>query len=244
LLPQCWNGDEVRRARAHVPDHERHHSRWHYLVDAIDEMTHDWEMDPRPVVVDARHDTKIEPLLRALEERGHRYLIRVSAGAMVAPPGGSAVTIGEYVADLGRQRAGNGSTWLNWRNGADGPATTSRFVVQPLRRRTDVTVAYSSARPRQLLLEWLPGQPRPKGLWLTNVRALRLPQLIGLARTPRLIAAELNRLRDDFGLCHFEGRSFRGWHHHMTLVALAHAYALGHRLANDRDTLALQLSPA
>ncbi|GAA3436544.1 hypothetical protein GCM10018954_061530 [Kutzneria kofuensis] len=33
------------------------------------------------------------------------------------------------------------------------------------------------------------------------------------------------RLNDGFGLRHFEGRSFRGWHHHVTLASAAHAYA-------------------
>nr|BFF00340.1 hypothetical protein GCM10020241_20150 [Streptoalloteichus tenebrarius] len=49
------------------------------------------------------------------------------------------------------------------------------------------------------------------------------PALVRLRdRATAFVAA----VRDDFGLCDFEGRSFRGWHHHATLVSAAHAFAV------------------
>jgi len=52
---------------------------------------------------------------------------------------------------------------------------------------------------------------------------LRLPELLALcSRAGR----DLQRLSELSGLRHFDGRSFRGWHHHVTLVAAAHAYGL------------------
>jgi hypothetical protein len=63
------------------------------------------------------------------------------------------------------------------------------------------------------------------GLWLTNLghdllAVIRLTHLLDRSR----------RHHTDFerasGLHHFEGRSFRGWHHHVTLASAAHAYRL------------------
>jgi SRSO17 transposase len=212
LLPREWDTDTVRRGRTHLPEHERYKTRWRYLIDAIDEMTLDWELDRLPIVLDAQHDTNVEPLLRALEERGHHYLARVAPGTPTAPvtlPGrGPAVTCGDN---------------------AEWPATMSRFIARSLPRQTEPDAARWCPKARLLLAEWLPGRLRPAGLWLTNLNTVRMPDLIGLTRARRTAAAEMTRLCDEFGLGHFEGRSFRGWHHHVTLVSLAHAYTMSRR---------------
>jgi hypothetical protein len=229
LLPREWDTDTVRRGRTHLPEHERYKTRWRYLIDAIDEMTLDWELDRLPIVLDAQHDTNVEPLLRALEERGHHYLARVAPGTPASPatpPGrGLAVTCGEFAATLN----GQGSTSVNWRDSAEWPATMSRFIARSLPRQTEPDGARWCPKARLLLAEWLPGRLRPAGLWLTNLNTVRMPDLIGLTRARRTAAAEMTRLCDEFGLGHFEGRSFRGWHHHVTLVSLAHAYTMSRR---------------
>jgi SRSO17 transposase len=231
LLPREWDSDPVRRARSHVPEDEHHKTRWQSVVEAIDEMTLHWGLEPQPVVVDARQDIHLESLLRALEDRSLHYLVRVSAATPVSVPavgsGQPVSTIGEFAAGLNRA----GSTSVSWRDAAPRPTATSRFVAQPLPRPADVDPARWRGRARLLLAEWLPGRKRPEAMWLSDMNMIRLPQLVALARTRRTVLADMARLRDEFGLCHFEGRSFRGWHHHMTLVSLAHAFSLSQRLA-------------
>ncbi|MFG2052012.1 IS701 family transposase [Micromonospora sp. NPDC048935] len=236
MLPPSWDGDAARRNRAHVPDNERYRTRWQYLIDALDEMTFEWELPPMPIVVDSRHDTSVEPLLRALEERGHRYLVRIASGTPMSLGTTACRTDTITASELATLVNRNGSTSLSWRND---DCTASRFVVQPLHRG-----GHGRHRPRHLLAEWLPGQQRPNGIWLTNLTSVRLPQLIDLARTPRRTRAELSDLRQELGLCHFEGRSFRGWHHHLTLVSLAHAYVRGRDLAERDEQLRLRASYA
>jgi SRSO17 transposase len=235
LLPPEWDDDPVRRSRSHVPHDERHMSRWQAVVDAIDEMTIHWGLEPQPVVVDARQDIHLESLLRALEDRGLHYLVRVSAGTPLAVPavgnGQPVRTIGEFAAGLNRV----GSASVSWRDATPRPTASSRFVAQPLPRPSVVDPARWRGRSRTLLAEWLPGRQRPETMWLTNLGTVRLPQLVALARTRRTVLGDMARLRDEFGLCHFEGRSFRGWHHHVTLVSLAHAFSLSQRLAFGDD---------
>ncbi|MFJ3960437.1 hypothetical protein [Streptomyces sp. NPDC090036] len=69
-----------------------------------------------------------------------------------------------------------------------------------------------------------PGGP----VWLTNMNRHRMDDLLHLVRGGRSTAV-LGSLADDFGLLDFEGRSFPGWHHHMTLMSAAYAYALRQR---------------
>jgi SRSO17 transposase len=82
-----------------------------------------------------------------------------------------------------------------------------------------------------LLCEWPAGEAEPVKYWLAN-----LPEQSGLAELVRLaklrwrIELDYRELKDALGLDHFEGRSFRGWHHHVTLVSVAHAFLTLQRL--------------
>jgi DDE superfamily endonuclease len=219
LLPPSWDTDERRRRRAHVPDDERHRSPQEYLLEMLDEMTGAWGLYQLPVVVETGTDTDPEPLARALQDRGHHYLIRM--------PTGVSVVHGEPVA--GRRTVGGSS--LAWHEGGD--ASTSQFVVQHLPRRPRAGAGWWRAPGQSVLSRWLPGRHRPSEVWLTDLGSLRLPQLVDVARVRHRVGADLDRLSGDFGFGHFEGRSFRGWHHHATLVSLAQAFDLGRRLSED-----------
>jgi hypothetical protein len=236
LLPRCWDDDQARRARAHVPEQERARSRWQYLLDAVDEMAVDWALNPLPLLVDARHELHVESLLSGLGQRGLPYAVQVGVNTL-APPliglvDGQLPTVGDLAAHAARQ----GGPSLNWRNGRDGPPTVSRFTTAHLRADPPRLGFDRSYRYRpQLLAEWLPGTGRPHALWLTNLNTAQVPELVGLVRLQKRAAGDLAQLGDDVGLQHFEGRSFRGWHHHVTMASLAHAYQLAETLAEHDD---------
>jgi SRSO17 transposase len=64
-------------------------------------------------------------------------------------------------------------------------------------------------------------------VWLTNLVQARLSPLVDLVElSSRACQEDLATLRDNFGLQDFEGRSYVGWHHHMTLVSAAHTYRM------------------
>ncbi|MFD4248001.1 IS701 family transposase [Streptomyces sp. NPDC058525] len=61
-------------------------------------------------------------------------------------------------------------------------------------------------------------------VWLTNMSRHRMDDLLFLVRQSAQTSTVLGTLADEFGLLDFEGRSFPGWHHHMTLMSAAFAY--------------------
>lgn len=69
-----------------------------------------------------------------------------------------------------------------------------------------------------------PGARAGGAVWLTDMSRHRMGDLLRLVRRSGRAAATLGVLADDFGLLDFEGRSFPGWHHHMTLMSAAYAY--------------------
>ncbi|MGW4116145.1 IS701 family transposase [Actinosynnema sp. NPDC004786] len=227
LLPHSWDSDADLRAKAHVPEEERRRERWEAVLFMVDELARDWGLPPQPVVVDGRHMMQVEQLLAGLEERRMRYLVQV--------PYESAVSL------VGERPAGSfaGVGWpgamMNLWAVENGRQQASRYVVESVSTRPGTSPS-GPRRARRLLTRWLPGEPYPVQVWLTNVHAA-MPDLIRLTRAGVEVEREMGRLYDDVGLGHFEGRSFRGWHHHVTLTSLAHAYLLGRRRAEQEPDL-------
>ncbi|MFJ9153714.1 transposase [Streptomyces sp. NPDC102270] len=82
--------------------------------------------------------------------------------------------------------------------------------------------------PLRLMVERRPDEAGGDRFWLTDLVERPAREVPALARLHSGAADTLERLADDFGLRAFEGRSYPGWHHHMTLVSAAFAYgALG-----------------
>jgi SRSO17 transposase len=87
---------------------------------------------------------------------------------------------------------------------------------------------------RWLLAEWPEGKNEPVKYWLSN-----LPPdtpLVTLARLAKLrwrVEHDYRELKQCLGLDHYEGRTYRGLHHHLTSVTVAHAFLTCTRLHRD-----------
>src|SRR5438067_10748899 len=76
-----------------------------------------------------------------------------------------------------------------------------------------------------LIPEWPPGEPEPTDYCLSNLPAgTPLPTLVRLAKIRWRIEHDYRELKDGLGLDHFEGRSYLGWHRHVTLVTAAQLF--------------------
>ncbi|MGA8453933.1 MAG: IS701 family transposase [Streptosporangiaceae bacterium] len=76
-----------------------------------------------------------------------------------------------------------------------------------------------------LLAEWPPHAGEPTDYWLSTLPAdTPIEELVRLAKIRWRIEHDYRELKTGLGLDHFEGRSFAGWHRHVTLAALAQAF--------------------
>jgi len=94
------------------------------------------------------------------------------------------------------------------------------------------------------LVEWSTDAPAPTKYWLVDLRGKRLGvgRFIRLAKGRWRIEQDYRELKDELGLDHFEGRSYLGWHHHVTLVSMAYAFLTLERLRAKKN-LAVDLAP-
>lgn len=227
MLPREWDPDLDhscldRRTKAQIPDHERSRPGWVHVLDAVDELAGTGAA-LAPLVADRRHDPHVEPLLRGLEERGLHYAVRVTDRTPVVAErrSGPPRTAG----DLARSAARG-----------DVPLAPILDVAQGQELRGPGSLPISQTflpgragrGPRRLMARWVNGWHQPAELWLDNVDGAAA-DLMGVLDALDSTDRSLARLRAESGLTHFEGRSHRGWHHHVTLASIAHAHrVLGH----------------
>ena len=120
---------------------------------------------------------------------------------------------------------------ITWREGT-AERLSSRFArvrVRPAHR--DYWLAES--RPEEwLLIEWPAGEEAPTKYWLSTLPAnIGFRQLVDIAKLRWRIERDYHELKQEVGLGHFEGRSWRGFHHHATLCIAAYGFLVSEREA-------------
>jgi SRSO17 transposase len=86
-----------------------------------------------------------------------------------------------------------------------------------------------------LLIEWPTGEQEPTKYWLSNLSAaITMDELVATAKMRWRIERDYEELKQEFGLGHYEGRGWRGFHHHATLCIAAYGFLLSQRLGNKK----------
>jgi len=118
---------------------------------------------------------------------------------------------------------------VNWRQGVQ-KKLQSRFTalrVRPAHRD------YWQAEPHPeewLLIEWPAGETEPTKYWLSTLAAdTPLKQLVHMAKHRWIIERDYEELKQELGLGHYEGRGWRGFHHHATLCMAAYGFLVAER---------------
>ena len=123
------------------------------------------------------------------------------------------------------------SAWkiVTWRQGVK-QALRSRFAavrVRPAHR----DYWQAEAHPEQwLLMEWPHGEAEPTKYWLSTLPSdTQRKDLVKLAKHRWIIERDYEELKQELGLGHFEGRGWRGFHHHATLCIAAYGFLVSER---------------
>jgi SRSO17 transposase len=118
---------------------------------------------------------------------------------------------------------------VSWRQGVK-QRLTSRFAalrVRPAHRD------YWQAEPHPqewLLIEWPKDATGPSKYWFSTLpAAISLTELVHLAKHRCIIERDYEELKQELGLGHFEGRGWRGFHHHATLCIAAYGFLVSER---------------
>lgn len=244
-LPQEWASDVRRRQRAGVPDDIVFKRKWELAIDLLDDAL-SWGLPSRLMLADSGYGDSTE-FRDALTERGCPYLVGLSAERLVWPPGSNP--------RLPRKKPGQpGRPATRYRDGDQSPTPishiakgmryrsysftdgqrgtkTARFAFE----RVHLAEKHTKGRPPSAEL-WLIAEHRPGNdeykFYVSDLPATTPKrELARLVKLRWRVERDYQEMKSQVGLDHFEGRTWRGFHHHATLCATAHAFlALQRRL--------------
>ncbi len=225
-LTQAWLEDGRKRSQASIPDGVRLESLGECAVRAYLDMPAREELPVRPVVVDAREMDAV-PMARRLRMAGVPFMIRIGGAlrlttADASLPGHTADTLAAQDIMTAARSGRRPVSWLD--RGVSHTCLTSTVRVRiPLPPQ-----AHWSAGAGDLTLLGLArtGQSWPDELWLTDLTAAAPATLIRLGGVAARVDQDFAEVADRVGIRDFAGRSFSGWHRHVTLASAAHAISV------------------
>jgi SRSO17 transposase len=250
-LPEAWSSDAARRKKAGVPPEIGFQTKIEIALDQVRAACAAGV--PRGVVLlDAGYGnhSNLRAALTALELS---YVAGVLSSTTVWAPGSGPLQPKPYVPGHGRptkQLRRNAEhrpvkikdlalslpakSWrtITWREGTNVPLK-SRFA------RLRIRIAHrdfnrSEPWPEEwLLIEWPKGEKEPTKYWLSSLPDdIGFARLVDLAKLRWRIERDYQELKQEIGLGHFEGRGWRGFHHHATLCIAAYGF-----LISERETI-------
>jgi SRSO17 transposase len=254
--PKADPDQVARRAACQIPDDVGHVEKWQLALDMLDE-TRSWGIEVPLAIADAGYGDAAA-FRHGVQARGMHYVVGISSTLSAQP--GHAVPVTEpycgngrppvakypdkprsvkaLVIDAGRKAAKS----VSWREGSR-PGTGrsgrkrmySRFValrIRPAGREVRQAADGPELPECWLLAEWPAKESEPVQFWLSDLPAdTPLTRLVRWAKLRWRIEHDYREMKQALGLAHFEGRTFTGWHHHVTLVSAAHAFCTLQRLA-------------
>jgi SRSO17 transposase len=237
-LPEEWLGP-ARRQEAGIPEEMTFQTKGDLALALIDRARR-WQVPQGVVTADAGYGNAGE-FRTGLAERHLSYVVGIQATTAVWEDRGTFVTPATGRRGRPRQRpVGAGSpgsvsavcrSWpaerwrrVTWREGSKGPLV-SRFAAARVLPSHGYEHGTTKEAVRWLLVEWPEEEEAPTKFWLANLSAATdLLTLVRLAKIRWWIEQGYQQLKDELGLDHYEGRSWQGWHHHVTLTMLAFGF--------------------
>jgi SRSO17 transposase len=238
-LPDDWAEDRKRRQQAGIPQGVGFHKKWELALQLIDQARA-WGLPDRIVLADADYGDRSE-FRTGLEQRGLSYAVGITSQLVVwaEPPHprvprrrgpGPAPQRLRYtnqapasVKALAQQNEARFRT-VTWREGTKG-AMRSRFWTRRVQTAHHWQFGQEPGLAVWLLAEWPLGEPEPTKYFLCDLPGrVSVRRLVRVAKSRHWIEQDCQQMKEELGLDHFEGRSWNGWHHHVTLVMLAYGF--------------------
>lgn len=248
-LPEEWASDIKRRRLAGVPDEVVFRRKWEIALDLLDEALAAG-LPRRLVLADSGYGD-CTAFRDGLTERGFNYLVGVSNIRLVWPPG-SNPREPKRQPGAGRPRSqfrdGNRkpkslseiAETLDYRKYtcADGRGGTKSgyFAFARVRSAERHTKGRRPSDELWLISEWRPGNNERKFYFSDLPASTPKKELVRLVKLRWRVERDYQEMKGEVGLDHFEGRTWRGFHHHVTLCAAAHGFlAMQRRLFPPAD---------
>ena len=224
-LTESWANDPVRREKAGVPEDIVFRTKPQIALAQIE-----WACTnglPRgDVVADAGYGAEAKFRTR-ITELGLRYAVGVKSTNTVWMGDNPEKPVSVEQMALALPKA----AWrrIGWRPGTN-ETLSGRFARVRVRSAHDRGVATEKIPEEWLLVEWPEDEEKPTKYWLSTLRSnITFTHLVSMTKLRWRIERDYLELKQEIGLGHFEGRGWRGFHHHATLCIAAYGFLVSER---------------
>jgi SRSO17 transposase len=247
-LPEVWCQDSERRQKAGVPEGIEFQTKPAIALEQMRQAI-EQKIPVGVVLADAAYGNGTQ-FRAAVSELGLQYAVAIESSTTIWEPGRQPLPAppqkpgrgappkrlqrnADHLPVSAKQLAlGLRSTvWkdIGWRQGSKG-TLRSRFAairVRPAHRD------YKRTEPHPeewLLIEWPKKESEPTKYWLSTLPAgTPLKSLVKMAKHRWIIERDYEELKQELGLGHYEGRGWRGFHHHASLCIAAYGFLISER---------------
>lgn len=230
-LPRDWTDDKARRKEARIPDAVEFKTKLVLALDMVDRALADGV--PRGMfLVDTAYGNSSR-FRRELRKRGFSYGVAVQSTTKVwqldkldRRCGGRTLSVAQYAKKI-VERGGFRRT--TWREGTKGKLS-AQFAARRVLPICDEGFPRAERQVVWLLMEWEDGEIAPnKFHFITAPKHVTKKWLVRQVKQRWRTERAYEDMKGELGLDHFEGRRYRGWHHHVSAVLSCYAFIVAER---------------
>lgn len=227
-LPERWTEDPVRRAEARIPEDVTFKTKIELALGMIERAARDG-IPGEIVLADSAYgdSCNFRDTVRLL---GFDYAVGIRNGTKVRRIGthgrlGTPRTVAELARTIPRRQR----RMLRWREGTNG-TLAGRFSFCQVKTVHDDGSPAEQREPLWLVIEWPPNDDERTKFYLTTLpRRMSHKEIVRTLKERWRTERMYEDLKGELGLDHFEGRSFPGWHHHVSVVLCCYAFVVAER---------------
>jgi len=223
-LPECWIEDRERRSRARIPEDAEFRTKPEIAIDMMRRAV-DNELPRGMVLADAAYGTS-SSFRREVRALGLPYTVGVNSETKVWPKRKVRLGKAKSVKDLAMQLGVGAFEKVEWQEG-------TKQTLWSFFARTRVVPCHDDGTPVHdreevwLLSEWPENEPEPTKFTLSTMPAnTSMKKLVWTVKQRYHTERMYEDMKGEVGLDHFEGRSYPGWNHHVSVALCAYAFTV------------------
>ena len=229
-LPEAWLGSSARRKEATIPESATFRTKPEIALDFVARALDD-KLPGQIVLADAGYGNSVE-FRNGLVAYGLDFAVGVNPGTKVwlldkeDRPRGDAIS----AMDLGLKVGQSKFAHVVWRSGTRGPMF-SKFCFRRVIVANDDGTRVADREPLWVVIEWPVDESKPTKFTLTTLpRRMSKKDIARTIKERWRTEIAYEEMKEELGLDHYEGRSFPGWNHHISVVLSCYAFVAAERL--------------